>query len=66
LVQQSSCGVINVPRVPLERQRYLEVVAEARASLDAEAFEEAWKMAARCRLRKVSRIRWQATTWIRE
>jgi hypothetical protein len=35
--------VINVPCVPVERQRYLEAVAEAWASLDAEAFKEAWR-----------------------
>jgi hypothetical protein len=35
--------VINVSRAPLERQRYLEAVAEARAGLDAEAFAEAWR-----------------------
>jgi hypothetical protein len=33
---------INAPRAPLERQRHVEVVAEARAGIDAEAFEEAW------------------------
>src|SRR5262249_49584996 len=33
---------INAPRAPVDRQHYLEMVAEARAGLSAERFEEAW------------------------
>jgi hypothetical protein len=37
----------------LERQRYLEAVAEARAGLEAEAFEEAWRDGRRMPLEEV-------------